>query len=184
VKLALVVLLAVTACGDDDSEVVPGRGISRPGQPAASTEGASLPATTKRTDPFSPPSGERELPTPMPSGPIQVTERVEGEEQGPERPRRDPAEELRALIGDPSGCLTEEDRLIERDIAFDVSATVLSSGIPSTVTVSSAGISEQAIACVRRRVVPARFDPFESMTTIQASVVLRRMPENEPTKAP
>ena len=90
---------------------------------------------------------------------------------------RDLPAELRALIGDPSGCLTAEDRALTSDIVFEAEAHVIASGMVTRASVSSPVASQQASDCVARRLDAAYFrPPVGSTQGVRTSVVLRPTP--------
>jgi hypothetical protein len=110
------------------------------------------------------------------ASPVTVTERRETENE--DRPVRDPSAELRDAIGDPTSCLTEEDRRIGRDISFQVEVDALSSGMVVHARVEAPGVSDEAVECVRRRADRVRFDPFEEHgRTVQTALILRLTPQ-------
>ncbi len=179
-------LVCAVGCSSDDEDhgVTPGRGLATPTTAAPVERDPRTARRLRAQDPQSRPD-HRVIATPLPSEPIHIVERAEGTEQGPQPERRDPAAELRAMVGDPASCLTDADRQLQRDIAFDVTVSALATGTPASAVVSSAGVSDEARACVRRRVLGSHFAPFDALTTVRASVVLRRAPPPEaPPAAP
>lgn len=94
--------------------------------------------------------------------------------------KRNYEQELRALVGDPSGCITAEDaEAAPTQVTVHFAATVSSQGIITRVEASSTGLPERAIGCLTKRLDTARFKPVveDAPRRVEATLTLGRQPK-------
>jgi hypothetical protein len=141
-------LLWALACGGGGAEPTapaPPRGIPR----VASTDRppAKLPAA--EPEPFRWIEETRAAKTDAPS-----------EAASPDAGKRDYGAELRAAVGDPSGCLTARTGAdIPKAISIEVEAYVMAAGNVSRGYARSPQLVAEELECIRKRIEPLRFRP-------------------------
>jgi len=166
-----------SGCSGGDDTRPPGRGIvNEPVVQAVS--GGAVGHVEREHEVIHAPPSERVVLEAVPPEPIVVQQTIE--EAGETVIVRDPSAELREALGDPVGCLGDADRRLGRDIAFQVEVDVLRSGMIVDARTTAPGVSDEAIECVRRRALGARFDPFESARAVQTALILRQGPTKQP----
>jgi len=145
-------LLWALACGSGGAEPIapsprPARGVSR----VAPTERppAKAPVAAPAPEPFRWPEETKAAKADIPS-----------EATPPDAGTRDYGAELRAALGDPSGCLTARTGPdIPKQISIDVEAYVMATGNISRSYVRSPQLVAEELECIRRRLEPLRLRP-------------------------
>lgn len=169
-------LVCLGACTEEVTRPRVPRGVDRGGLDVVATPETPTirPSGGPRShEPGARPSDRVLLEAPPPAAPIVVTERQE--RPGTEVVRaRDYSAELRALVGDPSPCLSEDDRALGRSISFQIEVDVQSSGRVVGARVTGPGVSGEALGCISAAVREGRFEAFSDGTRrVQTPVVLR-----------
>ncbi len=120
---------------------------------------APRPANPPRwIDPMRPHPSEARFPMAhVEEGPLTVTDAVTTP-AAPAPPVRDLDAELRGHAGDVASCVpAAEIAALPPQVAIDLEATIVESGIVSRAAARSATLSPAAVACVRARIDAARF---------------------------
>jgi hypothetical protein len=96
----------------------------------------------------------------------------------PAQPVRDLSAELRAQAGDVSSCIPVAEVAGRAQLTVELDATVIESGAISRLAVRGAGLSPEAIACIRARLERARLPGSipDAPRSVQARIVLDRQP--------
>jgi hypothetical protein len=96
----------------------------------------------------------------------------------PAQPVRDLSAELRAQAGDVSSCIPVAEVAGRAQLTVELEATVVENGAISRLGVRGAGLSPEAIACVRARLERARLPgPVPNAPqSVQTRIVLDRQP--------
>jgi hypothetical protein len=182
IAAALLVPLALAGCYGSEE--------NRPADPEGRGAGAyrATPgaATAKTGDPLALPADDEERtrlqdyrapdqPAGEPQQPGATGET--GEAAPPREPERDLAAELRERVGDPSACLNA---LVDlpAEVSISIEATVTTTGIVTRSYARGAGVPDDALECVRRRLDTARLRaPIPNAPrNITTTLTLRRQP--------
>lgn len=156
--MALAVLVALTACGSSERTPGPTRE-----QTVGQRGGALTPTSPGSASEWARPRTPAPLPDeqPPPAPPIEIEETVELAPATTAPPAaRHYGDELRAALGDVSGCLDAQTAArLGGALSVSVSATALPSGRLQRASVSAGGLPAPALACIRARVEAASLAP-------------------------